>query len=434
MLDPLDLLPIQLNGRWGYIDRSGEVVLPPVHMWTDYFYLDINTRASAREGRRGRITKSYKARCIVNGRNTRWLGINFTGRDASFKGSEIWISNPGLKAVGRWSGERVWGLSRSQDGREAYVLKSPSDVEIARGTYDGLLRMRENRIAFEKEGFCGFLDQTGKVAIPARFLAVRSFSDGFAAAKSQVGRDRTGWGYIDKRGEYVFFDKRGEIEEVRSFSDGLAAIKVGGRWGFIGKNFRPRIKPRYDEVRSFCDGLAAIKRDGAWGFITKSGKEVAWGFEEAYDFDPSEELEPEARYERTQVSLALVKQNGRYGFIGKNGDWAIEPQYTAAQPFYRGLARVSLGEKSFGYINSVGKLIWDPRAALANGIRGWGGGGVHETGEANPFFWRGLSLSEDERSEPYPIEYEVDDILPRRQEIYVGWPKTRYLDDAESKI
>lgn len=82
-----------------------------------------------------------------------------------------------------------------------------------------------------------------------------------------------------------------KYDEVRDFSDGLAAVKVAAgewsngeapvtiyKWGFIDKTGRKVVPPKYSSVGNFSDGLAAVGvghyPDDKWGFIDKTGKEV----------------------------------------------------------------------------------------------------------------------------------------------------------------
>jgi WG containing repeat len=38
LFDPTVLLPIEVGGVWGYVDRRGNVVIAPQYDWVDYFY------------------------------------------------------------------------------------------------------------------------------------------------------------------------------------------------------------------------------------------------------------------------------------------------------------------------------------------------------------------------------------------------------------
>lgn len=66
----------------------------------------------------------------------------------------------------------------------------------------------------------------------------------------------------------------------------LAAVKVGGAWGFVDVNGTMTIAPQYEDARSFSYGYAAVKQDGVWNFINTNGEVVInGGFEEAYDMN-----------------------------------------------------------------------------------------------------------------------------------------------------
>lgn len=51
---------------------------------------------------------------------------------------------------------------------------------------------------------------------------------------SKRGKRRS-FGYIDKRGEFVFTDTQHRFNDLGSFDDGLAPVQVGGKWGYIEK-------------------------------------------------------------------------------------------------------------------------------------------------------------------------------------------------------
>ena len=76
-------------------------------------------------------------------------------------------------------------------------------------------RWRHNRWG---GGRSGFVDRSGKIAIPLRFDAARSLSEGMAA----VGVDRT-WGFIDTTGNIAVPP---QYDTVWDFSHRLAMVKV----------------------------------------------------------------------------------------------------------------------------------------------------------------------------------------------------------------
>ncbi|ECR3642583.1 WG repeat-containing protein, partial [Campylobacter coli] len=61
---------------------------------------------------------------------------------------------------------------------------------------------------------------------------------------------------------------------VWSFWEGLAGVKLNGKWGFIDKNGEFAIKPNFDDAWYFREGLAKVGLNGKYGLIDKSGKIV----------------------------------------------------------------------------------------------------------------------------------------------------------------
>ncbi|HEC1786507.1 TPA: WG repeat-containing protein, partial [Campylobacter lari] len=87
------------------------------------------------------------------------------------------------------------------------------------------------------------------------------------------------------------------------------------------------------------------KLNGKWGFIDKNGKfAIEANFDWAWDF---------------KEDLASVRLNGKYGFIDKNGKFAIKPIFDKVYSFNQGIAKVKLNEK-WGLIDKNGNFIVEP--------------------------------------------------------------------------
>lgn len=63
-------------------------------------------------------------------------------------------------------------------------------------------------------------------------------------------------------------------EDARPFSDGYAAVKKNGKWGFIDIDGTLRIDYQYEDAWSFSCGLAAVQVDGLWGYVNGKGEMV----------------------------------------------------------------------------------------------------------------------------------------------------------------
>ncbi len=136
-------------------------------------------------------------------------------------------------------------------------------------------------------------------------------------------------------------------DAVNYFSEGLAAVELDGKWGYIDKTGREVVPCKYDEIENFSEGLAlAVFNTGETddlgtpiakcGFIDKSDKEVvpckygaAWRFSEG---------------------LAPVKLDGKYGFIDKTGKEVVPCKYDDVLEFSEGMAPVLLNGK-WGFLS-----------------------------------------------------------------------------------
>ena len=183
------------------------------------------------------------------------------------------------------------------------------------------------------------LYKTGDVVIPLKYDWVSNFREGLAAVEIE-GK----WGFIDKSGNEVVPLKYGYADE---FSEGLACVSLTNKYkkdkyGFIDKSGNEVVPLKYDWTGSFSEGLAMVKLNGKRGFVDKSGKEVVppkhdyvWDFKEG---------------------LAVVELNGKQGFVDKSGKEVVALKYDNVWFFEEGLAGVELKGK-WGFIDKSGKEV-----------------------------------------------------------------------------
>ena len=147
-----------------------------------------------------------------------------------------------------------------------------------------------------------------------------------------------------------------KYDQQRPYKEGLAAVNLDGKWGFIDASKNEVIPLIYEELLEFTEGLAAAKLNNKWGYIDKKGKEIIpFSYDNAWSF--------------TQEGLADVFLNGKFGFIDKRGSFAIPLKYEVAYPFSEGLAAVQLNGK-VGFINTSDNLILPYRYEAAHFFSG----------------------------------------------------------------
>ncbi|NGZ75015.1 WG repeat-containing protein [Saccharibacillus alkalitolerans] len=222
-----------------------------------------------------------------------------------------------------------------------------SAASIVNGTaktvsYDAIGGLSEGLAFFWNAGnkLYGYTNTDGKTVIKAQFDEVKPFSEGLAAV-----RKGKLWGFVDKKGKIAIKPQYERV--VEGFNGGLAAVKKsGGKWNYIDKTGKTKLTAAYDEVHEFKDGMAVVwKRKGSayvGGFIDLNGKEV---------------VKPQyAMLDVFSEGLAPVMKNGKWGYIDKKGKTVIKPQFDGAAPFSEGLA-LFLQNGKYGYVNAKSKIV-----------------------------------------------------------------------------
>lgn len=133
------------------------------------------------------------------------------------------------------------------------------------------------------EMYCGYVDARGKFVIQPKFTYARSFSEGIACVgvgriyetTSIYGKatqiDTQKHQFIDPAGKTLFSQS---FEDANSFSEGLAAVGIGKKYGFIDKTGALVIKPSFDSANQFSNGLARVTAGKQSFYIDRTGKKV----------------------------------------------------------------------------------------------------------------------------------------------------------------
>ena len=224
-----------------------------------------------------------------------------------------------------------------------------------------------------------FINEQGEIVTP-QFAEARRFSEGLAAAKDSSGR----FGYIDLNGAFVVkpqFEQAGEFcngvtrvqaerndtwtlidregrlvlgqpvegslfsrdQLTQDFSEGVAVVQMDGSYGYIDTTGKMAIPFHYDKAENFSGGFAVVRQGTRTGYIDLSGRFIFSLVGTDLD-SPFDDFQPFSE------GLAAVKvcpnpedlrcAHKVYGYIDKNGTWAVTPHYEEALSFRDGLALV----------------------------------------------------------------------------------------------
>jgi hypothetical protein len=221
------LAPVLFGDSWGYIDETGKFVIQPRFFSADRF----KSGAAI-------VGVFYKNRKIIKGR---------VGYDKYIDKSGKFVRKPESEEREDEFSEGLAGVNSDKD--------------------------------------CGYIDMKGNAAFAPRFLLCGEFSEGLAAV---LADDK--WGFIDKTGKYVIEPQFGD---AHSFKDGVAIVKMlkvpknfegEGSYGIIDKSGHFIFPIGFGQIGEFRDGLAYVTLDGVWylhgfgdkwGYINRQGK-IVW--------------------------------------------------------------------------------------------------------------------------------------------------------------
>ncbi|MHB1000842.1 MAG: WG repeat-containing protein [Armatimonadota bacterium] len=289
----------------------------------------------------------------------------------------------------------------------------------------------EDLAAVKIKGKWGFINPGGKIVIEPTFDDVKPFQCGMAyvvkadergvidnqgkllTASSNIylgkyysqdmllasAKDQFGWmhyGFLN-----TSFDVGIEFQYdlALPFSDELAAVKVGGKWGYIDKNNKMVIPAVFDVATRFSGGVAAVLQNGKCKYINKQGKVILavpqvqgvydlvtvsgeeffadefscgcarvctdrdgwrYGFINGKGNLIFDGIRYGDRFSEGLASFCTDDTQGKYGYIDTNGKVVIKPRFEEAEQFHNGLAKVKVGGK-YGFINKTGAIVIKPQ-------------------------------------------------------------------------
>ena len=325
--DKNPLYPIIVNGKHGYINNGGKIVIEPQYEEARPFQEEL---ASIRiNGKYGFIDK--KGKLVIQAQYELSSGYS--------EGLAI------VKIDSRW-------ILLDKNG--CVVPDSHEFVPAA--------HFSEGRARIKIDGKYGYIDKSGHIVIEPQFDYAHDFHEGFAAvAYGKVNKEGYGelgkripdglgsaWGFVDKNGkiiikpQYIYADR---------FSEGLAYVEIDGEDGryciYIDRDNNIVIPLKLFECANFSEGLSAISIGlFKYGYIDRRGDMlINPQFESADDFNGG------------MAEVGWI--DGRYYMIDKKGKIVINPIIDDPVRFQGtdGLIYVVVGAKE-GWMDRTGKFVW----------------------------------------------------------------------------
>ena len=292
------LIPVKIDGKMGYVNMDGKIVISPKYDKADRFYE--NGFASVwLDGKSGVIDRS--GRVVI---------------DLKYEGTASWGSEYVTIGV-----DKKCGLI---DLKGNVILEPKYDFVYPSVSAKGIIPVVSG-------GKLGFVDKTGKFVVePQYYCRFGEYS-------------KNGLAWISKDDKYGFVNRDGNLvidllfDDAKDFTDdGLAIVKIGGKAGYIDASGNYVVKPQYEIAADFINGFSHVGNGDGYAVINKKG-ELVTGFNWRSIGDFSKE------------GIAWVEEQGdnygvgAYGYIDNTGEYVLGSQYESAISFQaNGLAAVKL--------------------------------------------------------------------------------------------
>lgn len=229
--DKSDLWPAVSGDKFGYINKKGAFVIPPLY-----------------DG-----ASSFSCGYALVEQNNRLFFINKKGdiqSTPSFDEADYFYYNYAVVEM-----DDRKGLF---DKKFHYAIQ-PEYADLERMTADGLVA------AEFSDGKWGYVDAAGRVKIQPVYDEASDFEDGVACVCID-----SAWRLIDKHGNCVV---NAVCADMYSVGDERIVYEQDGRLGLIDTKGHIKMRPVYVEIGRFFDnGLAPVCNGTHWGYINRKGE------------------------------------------------------------------------------------------------------------------------------------------------------------------
>ena len=318
-----NLFPVQKNGKSGFIDKKGDIVID--------FKFDFFGARNFNEG---------------------LAAVSINGKSGYIDSSGQIVIEPAFGIATNF----CEGLAVVEyEGKYGYIDKKGNwaiqpKFYFAEDFNDGLAQVKKSVTC---EGV--FINKTGKIVLKYMNFLLSKYREGLINCPGKGG-----WGFIDKNGDFIikpkyqytspFYENKAAVVPKKDFNNKPNRKE---KYCFINHNAEILFQKLFEgaDIR-YSEGLCAVY-DNGYGFIDDKGEYVI-----PCDF-----------YFVSHFSDGLARfrpkgKNKKYGFIDTSGNVVIEPVFTSVKSFKNGLAQVIIGDEYeqflYGYIDKQGNYIWEP--------------------------------------------------------------------------
>lgn len=137
------------------------------------------------------------------------------------------------------------------------------------------------------------------------------------------------YGLVDDNGKWLLPAK---FDNILSFENGVAAVRINGKIGFANTKGDLVIKPQFDQTTPYADLIAVRNHAQPWQFIDKSGNFVTGPI--------IDDIVTDGNGKWLSEGLAPFVQKGKVGYLNTKGVVVVKPQFDFGFPFVKKYAAV----------------------------------------------------------------------------------------------
>ena len=341
MQAPITTKTMALRLASHYIDTTGAQAFPGTFR-----------AAGAFEGAAARVTLADGRVALVDARG-QWLGDTHDFIEPFFEGIAR-ANNGGSRVRGSVSGG-LWTL-----------IDMHGTARTSPMACDAMLNPHNDRATFLSDGRWGVMNAEGQVIVPPTYTFMGVYCEGLAIAATPAGDV-----YLDGSGNVAL---PGPYEEATDFIDGLARVKVHGRWGIIGRGGAFVHPPQFDKIGTIVGGAAWAVQAGRCSVLGPAGvigadfddvqmakHEGVWPVKRGQSWSL---LFPDGRlvgaYERVSSvdnGFAMVNRGGKWGFVRPDGTATTEQRYDDLRTFIDGHAAARIEGRGWSLLREDGSEL-----------------------------------------------------------------------------
>jgi hypothetical protein len=290
-----------LGYLYGFLDRSGKEVVPPVYSEATNF--EEGVAIIKKEGKWGAVDR--KGKFII-----------------PLKFSMMYPFNEGLSVV---SVDQKWGFVDP-----AGKTRIPFAFSMAASFNKGMAPVKQG-------SKYGYINPKGQFVFTMRFDNARPFADDYAAVQLN-----NKWGLINRKGVLVIQPMYNDIMDV---DNGTVRVNLDGKWGVAAVDGRYLVRPIYDEIDILSENRLAVRQGKEWGYVNLKGEVVV---KPAY--------KAAKKFSEGLAAVSYSDMGGLF-FIDTAGKRVLDGPYLFTGSFKNGKVFVVRQNRSEVYINKKGQEV-----------------------------------------------------------------------------